>query len=83
VASVVGLVATSPRIGRVDSTSAFQNDRTMQLLRLIASANAACGCCLLLVPAAVWTWKNFTLQRCSGVRKTMLSHMPQMPFHNE
>jgi hypothetical protein len=45
VANVVGVVATSPRIGRVDSTSALENDNELQLLRLIASAYAACCCC--------------------------------------
>jgi hypothetical protein len=51
----------------------------MQLLRLIASAHAACCWCLLLLG----TYKISPLRCCTGVRKTMLPHMPQMRFLDE
>jgi hypothetical protein len=57
VANVVGVVATSPRIGRVDSTSAFET-----IINAIAAADCIGSCCLLLllvVPAAVGDLEEF------------------------
>jgi hypothetical protein len=61
--SVVGVVVILPRIGRVNSTSAFDIDYTLRLCGLIAPAVALCCCCclLLLLPAAVGDLEKITL----------------------
>jgi hypothetical protein len=53
------------------------------LLLLLPAVAAAC-CCYCLLLLLLWgTEKNSPWQCCTGVRKTLLPHMPQNLFLNE